>query len=45
MIIAKSVELGGFDAKYDKLELIKNGLAADKKGLLSKGDTKDANYK
>ena len=37
VIISKSVELGGFDAKYDKLESVKNGLASDKKELISKG--------
>ncbi len=45
VIIVKNVELGGFDAKYDKLEVIQKGLASDKKDLISKGKTKDANYK
>lgn len=45
VIIVKNVEIGGFDAKYDKLENIKNGLAKDKADLISKGNKKDADYK
>ena len=45
VVIAKSVELGGFDAKYDKLEEQKDAIVNEKNNLIQEGKKKDTNYK